>query len=437
MRKRLPLCAAAAAVLLILLSGCAAAEQAYGENRLEVYYRRESSDLSDGSAIGKVGFSVNSEDDRLHQALSLLMSDPEREDLFSAFPADVRIESYNLDEAGEISVIFGDGYSDMSPARRTLARCCLVLTLCDLEEVESVSIYEGDLLLETGLTQEILLLESTGESAYQVDIALWYPDAEEDYLVSVRRQLTIGQFKPLAEYAVEELLRGEQEYAVRSALPAGTQLYGVKLSDGLCTVDFSQEFLRRKPQTAAEERLSIYALVNTLTELDDVERVQITVEGERLGSYLYMDLSAPLERTEAFSAATLSSCGWYTVNVYLKTADGALVAVPVPLEKPDMEHMTEQTLQILLEQEDLWGYRRSVPKGVTLLNCQVDEARVCTLQLSPEFLVGSRRETEIAAQALAATAADAGGVSAVRIFAGGSYYLNGELIEKDSEWIVD
>ena len=427
---------AALVLALLLLGGCAAGTQPSGESYLEVYYCRESRDLSDGSAVGKVRCPLDSEDDRLHQALTLLMQDPQREGLYSAFPADVRIESYNISD-GEISVIFSEGYSRMLPARRTLARCCLVLTLCELEEVSCVSIYEGDKPMEEGLTREIMLLESTGDRDYQTDITLWFPNAEGSCLVSQRRQLTIAQFKTLAEYAVEELLLSARGKETRSALPEGTQLRSIKLSGGLCTVDLSGEFLSGRPDTATEERLSIYALVNTLTELEDVERVQITVEGERIGSYLYMDLSQPLERTEAFSAAALSSRGWYTVNLYMKTVGGKLVAVPMPLDKPDLERLTEQVLRMLLEQDETWGYRRCLPKGTTLLSCEVDRQRVCTLQLSQEFLVGSRKEIELAAQALAATAIDAGGVNSVRILAGGSYYMNGELIEKDSELIVD
>ena len=427
---------AALFLILLLLGGCTVGTQPSGEAYLDVYYCRDSGDLSADSAIGRLRCPMDSEDDRLHQALTLLMQNPEKAGLYSAFPAAVRIESYNISD-GEISVIFSDGYSQMMPARRTLARCCLVLTLCDLDEVSSVSIYEGDKLVETGLTREIMLLESTGDRDYQTDITLWFPNAEGRCLVSRRRQLTIAQFKTLAEYAVEELLLSVRDKELRNALPEGTQLRSVKLSGGLCTVDFSKEFLSGKPATAVEERLSIYALVNTLTELEGVAQVQITVEGERVGSYLHMDLSRPLERTEAFSAATLSSSGWYTVDLYLKTADGKLTAVPVPLEKPDLERATEQVIRMLLEQEETWGYRRSVPRGTTLLSCEVDQQRVCSLQLSQEFLVGSRKEIELAAQALAATAIDAGGVSSVRILAGGSYYLNGELIEKDSELIVD
>ncbi len=421
---------------LLLLTGCAAGTQPPEGDYLEVYYCRAGEDAAAGSAIGKAYYQPEADSDRLHQALTLLMRSPEDSALVSAFPAAVRIESYNIHD-GTISVIFSDGYSEMKPFRKTLARCCLVLTLCQLEEVSSVSIYEGEKLLEEGLTQEIMLLESTGDSEYQTEITLWFPDEEGKCLVSRRRQLTIAQFKTLAEYAVEELLLGDQGKGGMSALPAGTQLRSIRLSDGLCTVDFSEEFLAAGPKSAAEERLSVYALVNTLTELKGVERVLITVEGERIGSYLHMDLSQPLTRTDAFSAAELSSSGWYTVNLYLKTADGFLTAVPLALEQPDMEHVTEQALRMLLEQEETWGYRRSIPKGTVMLSCQVDEQRVCTVQLSQEFLVSSRKELELAAQALAATAIDAGDVSAVRIFAGGNYYLNGELIEKDSELIVD
>ena len=429
----------ALALVLLLLAGCAPGEPAEDTPRVDVYYLVPEEDFSGGSAVSKLSYTAAFGEDLLHEALYRLTEDPEeRTKMRSAFPPELHINTYTLEDR-EINVDLTASYLELSPIQRTLVRCCLVLTLCSLAEVDLVSISVEGRPVEEGLNQEILLMESTSESEYQTELKLWFPAREGSWLLSERRQLTIAQNKPLAEYAVEELLRGPQSSEADAAAPKDTALLGVTVSGGVCTVNFGEAYYRNKPTTPTRERLMLYALVNTLTELPGVDAVRIAVEDTLLERYTHIRLSQPLTRAEEFTYDGLEKWDWYTVNLYLETADGRLAAVPIPTDDQEYHNtlsMTSRAVEMLLSLDDTWGYGQPAPPGTRLLGAEAEE-RICTLRLSREFLSGDEKQREMAAEALAATAMDVGNYQGVRIRVENELYADGQLFRKEGDRFIE
>ncbi len=426
-------------LLLLVLAGCSVGENGGNVPSVDVYYLAPEGDLSGGSAISKLSFTAAHSGDLLHEALIRLAEDPEeRTRMRSVFPPELHINTYFLEDRS-ISVDLTSAYLARRPVQRTLVRCFLVLTLCRLEEVDVVNITVEGQPMEAGLTPDILMLESTSESEYQTELELWFPAKDGTCLLSERRQLTIAQNKPLAEYAVEELLRGPQRSDASTAAPTGVELRGIKVSNGCCTVDLSREYYQNRPNDPGTERLMLYALVNTLTELPGIESVLLSVEGQRLNAYTYIRLDEPLTRAEEFTYPCLVEWDWYTVNLYLETADGRLAAVPVPADNQEYYNsltMTYRAVELLLNLDRSWGYGLPVPRSTMLLGAEAED-RICTLNLSREFLNGDPRKRDLAAEALAATAIDAGNYLAVRIQLEGRDFAEGRLFRKEGDWFVD
>ncbi len=72
----------------------------------------------------------------------------------------------------------------------------------------------------------------------------------------------------------------EQAQGLASAVPTGTRLLGVKLADGLATVDVSQEFASGGGTLSLQARLA--QVVFTATQFDNVERVNFLMDGDPL-----------------------------------------------------------------------------------------------------------------------------------------------------------
>lgn len=109
-----------------------------------------------------------------------------------------------------------------------------------------------------------------------------------------------GLLTPVTKYAanltpevlVKALVREPKDTdALMSLFPEGTQVLGVDLADdGVLTVDFSKELLSVSESKEKEEKL-LTGIILTCQQLEGVEQVNITVEGE--------PYTGPLEATMA------------------------------------------------------------------------------------------------------------------------------------------
>ncbi|MGE5559854.1 MAG: N-acetylmuramoyl-L-alanine amidase [Chloroflexota bacterium] len=98
----------------------------------------------------------------------------------------------------------------------------------------------------------------------------------------------------LARSVLARLLIGPEDGTqFAPAVPAGTTLAGVTFRDGLLTVDLSSDVAAITG--AADEYLTVYALVDSLCGIPGVERVQLLVDGQRVETLAgHIDIERPL-----------------------------------------------------------------------------------------------------------------------------------------------
>lgn len=112
------------------------------------------------------------------------------------------------------------------------------------------------------------------------EVVVYYLKDYTDDIHLVREVHQVSELKDIKMAALEELITGpprtEGAYQV---LPENTKVRGIKVKDGLATVDFSREVLQANVGSKGES-LGILSVVNTLAEFPDVEQVSFTVDGE-------------------------------------------------------------------------------------------------------------------------------------------------------------
>jgi spore germination protein GerM len=122
-----------------------------------------------------------------------------------------------------------------------------------------------------------------------------YFDNGKGGLSAERRE--IPKVSGIARQTVYELCRGPLNHALFPTLPKNTKLLDINIKDGLCTVNFSRELITAHSGGSGAENLTVYSIVNTLTQFNSVERVQILVEGKKVETIAgHLDVSSPLER---------------------------------------------------------------------------------------------------------------------------------------------
>ena len=104
----------------------------------------------------------------------------------------------------------------------------------------------------------------------------------------------------LMQRAMETLAAGPKGTDLVSVIPKASKVRSVVVKDKTAFVDFSEEIAKRGFGGSATEILAVGAIVNTLTEFPDVERVQILVEGKKVSTLFgHLDVYDPLSRSPA------------------------------------------------------------------------------------------------------------------------------------------
>lgn len=123
---------------------------------------------------------------------------------------------------------------------------------------------------------------------------------EEKKLVSEKRTINAGSPDIAVQNAITELLKGPLKPHYFPVIPAGTELLGAEVSENIAKIDFSQEFLENSLDTRILDEYIIYSIVNTLTEIPEIEGVVFYIEGVRIRMYGNVDLSIPSIRNNDF-----------------------------------------------------------------------------------------------------------------------------------------
>lgn len=98
---------------------------------------------------------------------------------------------------------------------------------------------------------------------------------------------------------LRELIKGPRDYILSPTIPQQTRLYSVTTVEGACYVNFSKEFVTNFQGDQRQEITAVYSIINSLTELNHINKVQILVEGERLELYQeLLSLKEPYTRNE-------------------------------------------------------------------------------------------------------------------------------------------
>lgn len=88
---------------------------------------------------------------------------------------------------------------------------------------------------------------------------------------------------------MDYLLKGPDSDDAKSVFPSGTKILNVTVTDGVCYVNLDSAFL--KTPTGINSNVVLYAIVNSLTELDNINKVQILVDGAQSTSDSTLEFS--------------------------------------------------------------------------------------------------------------------------------------------------
>jgi len=213
------------------------------------------------------------------------------------------IVEYKIDETGLLSLRFASAYPFTNSITEVLRRGALVKTFCQLDGITAVEFYVGTQPMLTsggkpvGMLTAEDFIDSTGENTeyYQeAKLAVYFACEEGDALVEANLKITYDGTMSTERLILTQLMEGPVLGDMQPVIPKGTVLNKVTTRDGVCFVDFNEKFMEKRAGITAE--VAIYSVVNSLTELSNVYKVQFLINGETKKTYQNLDFSQPFER---------------------------------------------------------------------------------------------------------------------------------------------
>ncbi len=230
-------------------------------------------------------------DGLIQEFLNLLGTDTDTVDYVKAIPEGISIESWEV-EQDCLQLDFNDAYSKMEPVTEILCRLAIVKTMTQLEGIESVCFFvKGEPLVDSrgeavGAMTIDSFVENPGEqiNSYQhADIELYFANDTGDGLVRETQEVYYNSNISMEKLVIEHLISGPKGGKAQGTLPKETKLINVAVVDGSCYVNLDENFKNQNYEI--QEPVVIYSIVNSLSSLGNIDRVQISVNGDTSGKY--------------------------------------------------------------------------------------------------------------------------------------------------------
>lgn len=232
------------------------------------------------------------------------MAQPPTNDLFrTAFSENVSVIGTVL-YSDSIIVDYSRGYSNLDRAAEVMLRASTVMTLCQIDGINSVEIYVEGNPLKLKADQVIGpmsasdFIDNLGQAVnftQTLDISVFFADGSAEGLKECRYSIENKGYSSAEQIAMEQLLRGplKDQSEVRRTIDDDTELQSVTVRDSVAYVSFSKDFLN--PVKGVSADMAVYSVVNTLTSLPRVSKVVILVDGDAVKNLDNVDLSKSLD----------------------------------------------------------------------------------------------------------------------------------------------
>lgn len=294
MRKRLFVTLLLLATAMLLLAACGNQKK---DDKYVVFYLN-----ADMTKIvpQEVELQATDTTGRIQELLRILQEQPEDAGLRQTIPKNVKVLGVT-EIAYQITVDFDRDYYKLNPTEEILTRAAVAKTLLQLEKYPYVQFTVESKPLETatGTTVGAMsldsFLENPGEqinSSQKTTLTLYFASKDGTKLVPVKREVHYSSNISLEKLVMEQLMEGPKKKGLLATIPTGTKLITITVVDGVCYVNLDETFLNQNQEIS--EQVVLYSIVDSLTELSSVSKVQISINGDTSGKCRYTYDLAPM-----------------------------------------------------------------------------------------------------------------------------------------------
>lgn len=384
------LCLILSICLLAGFTGCA--DDSY-QDPANFYYRQ--SHINYDSEDGIIGAEIHDLTDLRDDTEALFaayFSGPESSSLETPFPRDTHVVSWSV-KNNTLELVMNEAFAALSGVELSIACACISQTFLGIFSVRQVVIRAEHSALDgnnsiTMTADNLLLKDDVVERLYPT-LTLYYMDEDTRYLIGQEISIDFADETEIISFLINQLSTQPEDSDLVPAIPAGAALLNATVNDGVCVLNFSKEFETNSFDNTAAQRLTLLAIVNTLTQLDDIRYVEFSIEGNLLAHYGQLTITGALVADESAIGPVRTALSEFDATLYLVNgSSGYLAAVPTRIRLTTSVTQAELVLQTLLDYKNTNGFESTIPEGTTVNRVSIRNG-ICHVDLSGEFLSDS------------------------------------------------
>lgn len=225
--------------------------------------------------------------EQLNFLFKKLMEAPLNTEELPTITKEMELSTFSL-KSGRLTLNFGVGYGKLSATKEVLTRAAIVRTVTQVEGIDYVVFtVDNTVLLDAGGTPVgIMTADQFVDNAgieindyEKVELKLYFADDTGKKLKVCTREVLYNSNVSMEKFVIETMIKGPlKKEEVLPTINPDTKIISVTVKDAICYVNLSEGFLTQLYNVSDEA--VIYSLVNSVTELTSVNKVQISINGK-------------------------------------------------------------------------------------------------------------------------------------------------------------
>lgn len=115
---------------------------------------------------------------------------------------------------------------------------------------------------------------------------MYFTSKDTNALVPEARNIDVKELtKEPYQVLMNLLIEGPKNEKLETTIPEGTKINKIERKENVLWIDLSKEFMENQKNDAKAQSQSVYSIVNTMTQLNEIEAVKIIINGEENNSF--------------------------------------------------------------------------------------------------------------------------------------------------------
>lgn len=296
MKRLISICIAVLVFASCMVSGCGVNDEASSSDGYKIYYTDQSK-----TKLVTENYHTDETDTKvlIEELIYEMTYGLDNVEYSKAVPEAVSVLWTHYDsEMSTVSISFSSNYYELSAAEDIMCRAAVVRTLAQIEKVDYVLFLVDNNNLKDSAGNDISRMSTSmfvdvtdTDSLKRMNITLYFTDKTGKKLIECDREVVVSSTVSSERLVISQLIEGPVEEGLYPTLSDDLNIISINLSDGICYVNFDSKHINSSLNVSNE--ISVYSIVNTLTELSTVNKVQILVDGKTVSD---LGFTEPLER---------------------------------------------------------------------------------------------------------------------------------------------